>query len=389
MDRAVIEHPQFMPAELKERPDLTLGKHTGRIWRVVPDTAKDRPAPPHLSDATTEDLVDRLGHPNIWWRRTAQRLLLERQDAGAIEPLVQTVREDDRPLARLHAAWLLESFGKLDADLVRRLLDDPHPRVREHAVRLAEPYLAKDDAIRQRVMGLADDPDARLRFQVALSLGGLDDDRIVEPLARIALAGAGDRWTRLAVESGVPTRAGALLRTILKTTADDPRAADDANRLALIRELTALVGARRDPKEVENVLETLLTLDADGGRLRMAGLDGLAEGMGRSGKTLGDLIATLPESGTLAERLNALFVQAARVAGDEDREIPARLDAIRLLAHAPWDVAGPHLVDLLQNESRQEVRVAAVRAIAAQRRRRSVSYSCKTGARTPPPCAGR
>ncbi|MFO0925657.1 MAG: hypothetical protein U0736_01295 [Gemmataceae bacterium] len=32
MYQAVIEHPQWMPPELKSRPDLLLGKERGRIW---------------------------------------------------------------------------------------------------------------------------------------------------------------------------------------------------------------------------------------------------------------------------------------------------------------------------------------------------------------------
>ena len=54
-------------------------------------------------------------------------------------------------------------------------------------------------------MALADAADTRLRFQVALSLGEWDDDRILAPLAKIAQATAEDRWTRLAV--AVPCRA--------------------------------------------------------------------------------------------------------------------------------------------------------------------------------------
>src|SRR5262249_52403769 len=37
MYRAVIEHPEFMPVELKNRPDLLLGKDRGRIWRIAPE----------------------------------------------------------------------------------------------------------------------------------------------------------------------------------------------------------------------------------------------------------------------------------------------------------------------------------------------------------------
>ena len=33
--RAVIEHPRWMPAELKERPDVRHGETKGRIYRIV------------------------------------------------------------------------------------------------------------------------------------------------------------------------------------------------------------------------------------------------------------------------------------------------------------------------------------------------------------------
>ena len=36
MYRCVIEHPDFVPDELKRRPDLRLGDDRGRIWRIVP-----------------------------------------------------------------------------------------------------------------------------------------------------------------------------------------------------------------------------------------------------------------------------------------------------------------------------------------------------------------
>src|SRR4029079_17644480 len=78
MYRAVIEHPEFMPPELKNRPDLTLGKDKGRIWRIVPQKDAKKTGRPNLSKATTEQLVKLLDNRDAWWRTTAQRLLLER-----------------------------------------------------------------------------------------------------------------------------------------------------------------------------------------------------------------------------------------------------------------------------------------------------------------------
>ncbi len=51
MYRAVIEHPQFMPTELKQRGDLTLGSDRGRIYRIVtlnPRSASDLPDGWHM-----------------------------------------------------------------------------------------------------------------------------------------------------------------------------------------------------------------------------------------------------------------------------------------------------------------------------------------------------
>src|SRR5947209_7581673 len=66
MDRAVIEHPEWMPAELKNRPDLVWGKHSGRIWRIVPEGDTPRPPKPQLSRATSAELVKLLGDPREW-----------------------------------------------------------------------------------------------------------------------------------------------------------------------------------------------------------------------------------------------------------------------------------------------------------------------------------
>jgi hypothetical protein len=54
----------------------------GRIYRIVPkERSGAAPASrPQLGKATASDLVPLLAHRNGWWRLTAQRLMLERQD---------------------------------------------------------------------------------------------------------------------------------------------------------------------------------------------------------------------------------------------------------------------------------------------------------------------
>jgi hypothetical protein len=138
MYRAVIEHPEFMPPELKERPDLLLGKERGRIWRIVPEKHAGKHERPQLSKATTEKLVALLEHPEAWWRTTAQRLLLERQDKTAVKPLRELAAKSKSPLGRLHAAWMLDGLNALEPEVVLALLKDENAGVRENAVRLGE-----------------------------------------------------------------------------------------------------------------------------------------------------------------------------------------------------------------------------------------------------------
>lgn len=114
MYRAVIEHPQFMPEELKNRPDLLLGTDKGRIWKITArePAAPARDHPRKMSGMTSAELVPLLAHPNLWQRETAQRLLLERQD-HAVEPaLLSLVESDATGWGGSRALWLLENFHK-------------------------------------------------------------------------------------------------------------------------------------------------------------------------------------------------------------------------------------------------------------------------------------
>jgi putative membrane-bound dehydrogenase-like protein len=376
MARAVIEHPQFMPVELKNRADLLVGKDKGRIWRIVPESEPDRPRParPHLAAAPVEALVALLEHPGAWWRTTAQRLLLERNDPKVPALLRSLVNATRAPLARLHAAWLLDALGALDDDMVVALSRSDSAGLRENAAALARRRLAQSPALQERLSALAGDPADKVRFAVALALGAWDDDRIISPLARIGLSGARDPWARLAVASAVATRAGALLAALAPPMAERDQDAEAAPaRRALVRELAAVVGARHDGPEVAATLETLLAPDAGAAApWQLAALDGLVEGMARRGTKLRSVVADLPRSGVTRARadalehmLDALLRRAAATASDTRRASEARAGAVRLLGQAPSDSAAPVLGPLLTGDPDPEVRLAAARAAAA------------------------
>jgi hypothetical protein len=131
MCRAVIEHPDWMPDELKTRPDLRHGDDHGRIWRIVPDTAARRAAAPRLGAASGAELVALLDHADGWHRDTAARLLLERgdmllekADTAVADGLRRQARAGAVAAGRAQALHLLARLGALDDATLRAVLTE-------------------------------------------------------------------------------------------------------------------------------------------------------------------------------------------------------------------------------------------------------------------------
>src|SRR5262249_42715434 len=152
-----------------------------------------RPKPPRLGEASTADLVALLEHPNGWHRDTASRLLYQRQDRSAVAPLGTLAHDGRTPLGRLHALYALDGLKALDVAAVLRALHDPDSRVREHALRLAERF-GSAPGIRDQFAGMTDDPDLRVRYQLAFSLGAVPGEASSRALSRLARRDGNDPW---------------------------------------------------------------------------------------------------------------------------------------------------------------------------------------------------
>jgi putative membrane-bound dehydrogenase-like protein len=370
MYRAVIEHPEFMPPELKNRPDLTAGKDKGRIWRIVPEGHKTKGVRRFTSEAGIDSLLGVLAAEDAWVRTTAHRLLLEGLRGPArperLEDMALTGNyRDDIP-----AAWLLAALHGIDDSVILGMLDRPENV--ETALTLAERKIAKSLGLQKRLTERVDDflkPGEPWAFRLALTLGEWDSDDIIPPLTKIALANAGDKWTRLAVESSVANRSGKLIASLLKNGLTKE---GSEGRFALLRELAAVAGAREARDEVPGLLQSLSALEGEGAaRWQMTGLDGLTEGLGRRGTPLGIFLTAWRLKGSpadqrrAAEVIDKLLADAAKVAGDAKTDTAERLTAIRLTAHAPWAAAEPVLAKLVAEDGPQDLRLAAVRALSA------------------------
>lgn len=365
MYRAVIEHPQFMPSELQRRPDLRLGDDRGRIYRIVPADSDKRARRPRLSAASTAELVSLLEHKNAWWRETAVRLLAQRADPQATPHLERMAKGSREPAARIAALWALAGREALWAGHVRAALDDRHAGVREHAIVLAEPMIDNDAELRKKVIALAVDADARVRFRVALAIGGLESNDVVAALARIALARVGDVWTRRAVASARPEHTALVLLEVLKSNrvADAPHHGPEQQ---LVRELATIVGARRDRVDVGRLLKIVCGDDASNVLAHESALLGLAEGLARRGGLV-EFAARLPEPAALESRLNAAFDRATAAAIDENLPDDARARKLDLLKHARSERAVDVCLRIVEQSPSQSLRVRAAATLANQR----------------------
>ena len=160
----------------------------GRIWRLRYD---GRPAvaatdtnigqaaippiapkfsPPKMYSQTPAQLVAHFTHPNGWWRDTAQRLLVLKQDKSVVPALRQMASSSDNLLARFHALWTLEGLGALDPALVREGMKDKSPRMRVQAIRASETlYKAGDKSFAADYRALTTDGDENVVIQAMLT----------------------------------------------------------------------------------------------------------------------------------------------------------------------------------------------------------------------------
>ena len=173
------EGSHLRPVILRKGLDKNIGR--GRIYRIVHEDIKPA-AKPNLLDKSAGELVDYLGHPNGWYRNTAQKLIIIKGDMGVVPKLKEIAKNNesfwtdnfgdkDYALQRVHALWTLEGIGIVDKSLILEKLNDVDPRVRIAAVRLSEEFLKKDDQVILKALAkLQKDVDINVVNQLALSL---------------------------------------------------------------------------------------------------------------------------------------------------------------------------------------------------------------------------
>lgn len=268
MYKGIIEHVIFMAPyiadQMKER-GLVAGNDMGRIYRLVSTEKTIDRTPPRLSDATSAALVNHLGHPNGWWRITAQRLLVERRADAVVPALRQLARGiasgngTTNHRGRLHALWTLEGMEQLDWETAFAATADPHEYVRATALRLCERLLSpagkpatdsRQAQFAKRLQETSTDASELVRLQTALSIGAVPSPETETLMIHIA-ENHDSALFRTAILSGLRTREESFLQRML----GEAWSTSSELRTQFLSEFAEMIFDGRDPKLIAAILE--------------------------------------------------------------------------------------------------------------------------------------
>jgi len=340
MYREVVEHPWSLPDSIKKHLDLSSGNDRGRIWRVVREGAA-KYTKPNLGGASSADLVAALRRPERWWRDTAIRLLLERNDTSIAGDLAKLIASSASAETRVAALELLHGLGRLEEAQLLAALAADDARVVEVGVRLAR-ELTPSPALAAALAKLVGHHEMRVRFELARTSILLPDATALPMLAELAARDGDNRWMRAAILGSLPgPRARALLARIQHVPA--PFAAELCTRL----------GASREPEDTDAALDWIVTA---GAHLGGVALSSLVTGMRRRGASLTD---------TQAAKLDGLFATWRKSAFDPKQSLGERQAWIRLFGLAPLSRCADTLAQLLDPTFPPELQTAAVKALGA------------------------
>lgn len=181
------------PVIIRKGLDKNFGK--GRIYRIVHEDIEPDGRPNMIGKSASE-LIEYLGHPNGWYRNTAQKLIILKDDQSVVSELKDIALDNesifsfggdiDFALQRIHALSTLEGLDALDVDLVREKLDDEDRRVKLVALRLADAFLEQGDtSLLSKLEELSNSRYVEIVNQVALTLRYSKDEKATELLNTI------------------------------------------------------------------------------------------------------------------------------------------------------------------------------------------------------------
>jgi putative membrane-bound dehydrogenase-like protein len=271
--RQYIEHPEWMAEEVINSGKIYNGIDKGRIYRITPKGTKAQTwsGELKLGDADDKVLGEYLSHQNIWWRRNAQRLLIDRNNIETV-PHLKELAVSSNEYGRLHSLWTLEGMNALTPDLIIAALEDPVPEIRENAIKLADKWVGSSPELIEALLKLQDDEDPKVRFQLLCTLGYVDDKDVASVREKLLFNNLDDKWMQVAALSAPFSKENNLLLTTIERYNHDQPAYK-----VLVYQLASIMGASGNIDQLIPLLQR--PVDEMGDEWKAPLLEGMAESL--------------------------------------------------------------------------------------------------------------
>ncbi|MBC6996902.1 PVC-type heme-binding CxxCH protein [Cytophaga sp. FL35] len=152
-------------------------KSRGRIWRIVPK-GEEQMESLVLDASDSDELLEQLQNTNMFWRMTAQRLLVETGNTEILPELFELAQnrsqdETGMNFGAFHALWTIDGLVSLDAnkearEVVQGALRHPSAAVRKAALQMLPRTEASDKVVEESKVLY--DKDASVRMAAILYL---------------------------------------------------------------------------------------------------------------------------------------------------------------------------------------------------------------------------
>ncbi len=364
MYRAVIEHPQFMPDELKNRPDLTLGNDLGRLWKLsqagkkITRTAAETTLP---VKASTKQLIQWLQHENIWQQNVAYRKFVERQDAAVAPELAKLLNSKTRPEAYILALQLLDQFNALQDKQLLAGIAHADPKVRFNALKISDSRLnpsatttesqAVNSALIEAAINALRDKHPHVRYQAMLVLRTRADQipLFVPTVSSSILTNHSGPWSRKASLLGLHGKQLTYLQTLVYLADSIVKTeAQKQTQKEYLQEISYLIGRASDDAQAKLVLATLFAVEAAGvnQQLISSAILGLGDGLRSRGKSLTSLLtAAIPEKNAKFQQ----YIKQLLVDANQNKNHDLKIQALQTVRFIPGDEVTGLLVGFIQN----------------------------------------
>ncbi|MDA7916194.1 c-type cytochrome [Verrucomicrobia bacterium] len=396
--RKTLDHPQYLPEEMRATADFQSGRDRGRIYRVTnhsyfDDGSHPLPTPPmKTGELFKEKKFGEFMGESGWLRDTEFRLRMENLKEL---PLVEmrsvltnrygwghrnpTIFWDSQARGATRALWLLHQSGELTINDLN-MSTNASSAVDGQIARIIEQRIGNQPELLSLLGDLSSTRSPESRFHVAMALGATDQPERLEHLVQLAFVKGNDKWMDAAILLGVQDDEFGFSERFMNRLVKGPSSKVRAlwgggysfekgtyDNGAFLGSLGQVIGkGHSDDELVEALPKYLGSLSTEKADQRRDFLSGVLKGLESRRRPFQKLIADKGEEGTaLLELVQKDFSESLSILMDSEQSEMVRIQALELYTKLAVANEYSGLIPLLAEKGQLNLRLAVVDALVA------------------------